>query len=331
MMKKRVTCPVCLNRDGARCLRYPFDGPDAFGFECTTCGHYALTRTALNSRFDDQDHHLKPLQRACLSHTLRTKHENSEQFTVDNTWLGRFLSNCRLPTPHERVANLIRYIGDQVSQTGESISISPDHLHAVIGEFSRRSCLSLFDEVKGGGVVRFDLGEGSDVLDDSPVSVRIPTQVNLTLKGWKRYEEEKRGSFQGSYGFIAMQFEESDLDSLLEKSVKPAVKGSLGYDLVDLRDVARAGVIDNIMRNRIRDAAFVIADLTHDNSGAYWEAGYAEGLGKPVIYICERTKFEKKSTHFDTNHCTTVPWCHDDLDSFLENLIATIRRSLEPV
>ena len=37
----------------------------------------------------------------------------------------------------------------------------------------------------------------------------------------------------------------------------------------------------------VRDAAFVISDLTHDNSGAYWEAGYAEGLGKPVIYICE--------------------------------------------
>ena len=28
----------------------------------------------------------------------------------------------------------------------------------------------------------------------------------------------------------------------------------------------RAGIIDNIMRVRIRDAKFVIADLTHDNS-----------------------------------------------------------------
>ena len=68
--------------------------------------------------------------------------------------------------------------------------------------------------------------------------------------------------------------------------------------------VARAGVIDKIMRTQIRDAAFVIVDLTHDNPGAYWEAGYAEGLGKPVIYICEKGKFEATKSHLDMNHCT---------------------------
>ena len=160
---------------------------------------------------------------------------------------------------------------------------------------------------------------------------RLFTNIDLSLEGWERYEEEKRGKFQGGYGFIAMPFDRPDLEPFVERVVKPAVKEGIGYDLVDLRDVAHAGVIDNIMRNQIRNAAFVIADLTHDNSGAYWEAGYAEGLGKPVIYICESAKFDEKSTHFDTNHCTTVPWCHDDLDSFLEKLIATIRRSLDPV
>ncbi len=96
-----------------------------------------------------------------------------------------------------------------------------------------------------------------------------------------------------------------------------------------MRDVAQAGVIDNIMRDQIRNSAFVIVDLTHDNSGAYWEAGYAEGLGKPVVYICERTKFQEASTHFDTNHCTTVPWSSGDPDGFRRELIATLRRSLD--
>ena len=82
------------------------------------------------------------------------------------------------------------------------------------------------------------------------------------------------------------------------------------------------------MRAQIRDSAFVIVDLTHDNSGAYWEAGYAEGLGKPVIYICERQKFEAAQTHFDTNHCTTVMWSADNPDKFATDLVATLRRSL---
>ena len=126
-----------------------------------------------------------------------------------------------------------------------------------------------------------------------------------------------------------MQFDEPDLKAFVNKVLKPAVKDEIGYDLVDLNDVGRAGILDNIMRVQIRDAAFVIADLTHDNSGAYWEAGYAEGLGKPVVYICEKAKFDEESTHFDTNHCTTIPWCRDDPDDFREKLIATLRRSLD--
>ena len=111
--------------------------------------------------------------------------------------------------------------------------------------------------------------------------------------------------------------------------VKPTVKTATGYDLIEMRDVATAGVIDNIMRTRIREAKFVIVDLTHGNQGAYWEAGYAEGLGKPVIYICEKTIFDTEKTHFDTNHCTTVPWSRDDDDCFKQQLAATLRRSLD--
>jgi len=125
-----------------------------------------------------------------------------------------------------------------------------------------------------------------------------------------------------------MKFGDPVLDPFVKDIVKPAVKGGIGYDLVDMRNVARAGIIDNIMRAQIRDAAFVIVDLTHDNSGAYWEAGYAEGLGKPVIYICEKSKFEDAKTHFDTNHCTTVLWSPEDMDSFSQELVATLRRSL---
>ena len=156
--------------------------------------------------------------------------------------------------------------------------------------------------------------------------------VNLSLDGWEQYEEEKRGGFKGNHGFLAMQFNDPDLESFVRDVVKPAVKEDIGCDLVDMRDVPEAGIIDNIMRVRIRDAKFVIADLTHGNNGAYWEAGYAEGLRKPVIYICEKEKFESDDgTHFDTNHCTTIVWSksRDNDDDFRQKLTATLRRSLD--
>ena len=153
--------------------------------------------------------------------------------------------------------------------------------------------------------------------------------INLTSNGWQQYKAEKRGKIAGSYGFIAMKFHDPILDPFVRNVVKPAVKEGTGYDLVDLREVSRAGVIDNIILDQIRGAAFVIADLTHDNPGAYSEAGSAIALGKPVIYICERSKFEERSTHFNANHRTTVLWSTDDPDQFRRELIATLRRSLE--
>jgi nucleoside 2-deoxyribosyltransferase len=72
----------------------------------------------------------------------------------------------------------------------------------------------------------------------------------------------------------------------------------------------------------------MIADLTDDNEGAYWEAGFAEGLSKPVIFTCEKAKFEEKKTHFDTNHRLTVKWDKDSPQDAAEELKATIRATL---
>ena len=224
-------------------------------------------------------------------------------------------------SPAIQAMNLIRYIGDEVSKSGEPIYQLPG-LKTIIDAPSETFANQLVEELGESGIIKMR----------EPIRTMATiafTGVSLSLGGWERYEAEKRGRFDGNYGFIAMQFNDVNLDDFVEKVVRPVVKKATGCDLVTLHDVAAAGVIDNIMRVQIRDAKFVIADLTHDNRGAYWEAGYAEGLGKPVIYICEKTKFEEKKTHFDTNHCTTVPWSRDDDAGFCELLTATLRRSLD--
>ena len=128
------------------------------------------------------------------------------------------------------------------------------------------------------------------------------------------------------FGFIAMQYGEKVLENLVRDHIKPKIQSELGYTIIDMRDLSKAGVIDNLMREQIQKSAFVIADLTHDNSGAYWEVGYAEGLGIPVIYICDNVKFETIKINFDTNHCTIICWTHGEEPEFCDNLIATIRR-----
>ena len=228
-------------------------------------------------------------------------------------------------SPAVQAINLIRYIGDRVSESGKPISRLHD-ISQEIGAPSEEFFTQLTRELYKNQTIQISESR------EYPSNLTPFAQVNLTLDGWKQYEAEKRGRFDGNYGFLAMKFDESDLEAFVQDVVKPTVKESTDYDLVDMRDVPKAGIIDNIMRVRIRDAKFVIADLTHGNNGAYWEAGYAEGLGKPVIYICEKEKFESDDgTHFDTNHCTTVIWSksRDNDDDFRQKLTATLRRSLD--
>jgi hypothetical protein len=297
-----------------------------YGVDCPACGPFAIQEEAWEDFLDPKSGRgskMTAVQRARLSHNLRMAHAAGERRPkMDSDFVERFIDDgCPGPTPAEQAGHLIKFVGDHVLSTGTSLDDLPDYCYALIGspnptfagelaiELARRGILS--------GIPHETIGATPSMLD-----------VGLTLDGWTKYEAEKRGQFSGSAGFMAMRFGDAVLDEFVERVVKPAIRDGIGYSLVHMRDVSRAGVIDNLMRAQIRDSAFVIVDLTHDNSGAYWEAGYAEGLGKPVIYICEREKFEAAQTHFDTNHCTTVMWSKDRPDEFSRELIATLRRSL---
>ena len=101
-----------------------------------------------------------------------------------------------------------------------------------------------------------------------------------------------------------------------------------GFNLFRIDEKPKTGSIDDRLRVEIRTSKFLIAELTDGNPGAYWEAGFAEGLGKPVIYTCERSYFNNERTHFDTNHLYTVLWEPNELDKAAERLKITIRASL---
>ena len=234
---------------------------------------------------------------------------------------------CAFIDPAVQAIRLINHIGDEVANSGQPIrQISDTQVEAAIGAPSGTFATHIVDELHAKDLVTIE--HDSRALSGDTTFFG----VNLTLEGWQRHNASRRGELSGNYGFVARQFPDGTadpfrLDEFVRDVVRPAVRDALGCDLVDMRDVAEAGVIDNIMRDRIRNARFVVADLTHDNRGAYWEAGYAEGLRKPVVYICERSVFS--NVHFDTNHCTTVLWSWDKKDRFRSELSATLHRSVD--
>jgi hypothetical protein len=147
----------------------------------------------------------------------------------------------------------------------------------------------------------------------------------LTFKGWERYRDIKRGALDSRRAFTAMQYGDAELDAVLRHCLQPAVEAT-GFTLKLLYEEPKAGSIDDRLRTELLTSRFVIADLTHENRGAYWEAGFAEGAGKPVIYICKKGHIPK--VHFDTNHHLIVEWDPDDLLKTAAKLKNTIRATL---
>lgn len=318
-------CAICECKDGAVCRTYSPGGRDALGFDCEACGQYEVSRTALVNWFG-RTSRLNARQSAALAYAVHSADRSRERPMLTTDWLERFVRDASLPSPALQAANLVRTIGDHVAETGEGYFIDGILDAPRVGAFNQTMFYQVVKElIRRGTILVLGAGEYQNPRGRGLVQGNL---YSLSLSGWEQYEAERRGKISGRYGFLAMKFNDEKLDLFAEKWIKPPVKEALDFTVVDLRNVAKAGIIDNIMREQIRDAAFVIVDLTHDNPGAYWEAGYAEGLGKPVIYLCERAKFDSTRTHFDTNHCTTVLWSVGEEIQFSRELIATLRRSL---
>src|SRR5262249_14818919 len=146
----------------------------------------------------------------------------------------------------------------------------------------------------------------------------------LTVPGWEKFEELKRAHVASRFAFFARKFENPQLDKVFDRCLKPAVEET-GFTLQTVTQ--KAGLVDAVIEDEIRRCRFLIADLSDDNAGAYWEAGFAEGLGKPVIYICSAEKVDSV-LHFDTNHRHMIRWDLNSLPQTAIKLKAVIRNTL---
>lgn len=80
------------------------------------------------------------------------------------------------------------------------------------------------------------------------------------------------------------------------------------------------------IKEEIKKSNFIIADLTEERPSCYFEAGYAEALNKPIIFIASRNSIistEKKTfIHFDVH-------MNVNLFSNHEEMIEKIKDSIE--
>jgi len=303
-------CPVCLTNS----KRHRVQNKLNYHINCPRCGRFEITMEASVPLQDDREYRDIYWK---ISYWIKNRQDFEKKVFIDNNLLVEFLKNkIKIPSHREKKDNLIRWIGNNIDNDcpEEQKNIQYLYLTSIIGTKNISGVKYVIDRLIEKKLIT--IGDQGEKL-----------WIGLTFDGWYKYETLKSKGTYTRKAFMAMKYGEKTLEDLFNNYLKDAVLKT-GYDLFKLEEVLTAGLIDNQMRVQIRNARFVIADLTHDNHGAYWEAGYGEGLGKPVIYLCEKSKFEKFKTHFDTSHHTTIVWDIEEIESAMNKLKATIRETL---
>lgn len=128
-------------------------------------------------------------------------------------------------------------------------------------------------------------------------------------------------------GFIAMSFGFDDTPEL--STIKNAFESAIsnaGYLPKIMCDVQTNNYITTEIFALIDRCQFLVLDTTFDNLGAYFEAGYAKGRGKPVIICCQKSKFDNCSDHFDIRQINHVLW--EDYDDLIAKLTVRIEETV---
>jgi hypothetical protein len=167
------------------------------------------------------------------------------------------------------------------------------------------------------------------------VSEGFTGSFQVSESGWRQFYKIQGSRKNSRRAFMALSFSNQDLKIKVLPSLKDACRFA-GYELVTVDENRTAGSIDDKIRVDIRNSRFLVVDLSDQNPGAYFEAGFAEGLGKPVFYICDKDVFDahhdreggRKSIHFDIEHHDIITWEKNSPTQCAHELLASIRNTL---
>ena len=232
---------------------------------------------------------------------------------------------------HERADRLLQYLANLTPAVGEHVGLGMPAVE--LDPFGHRA-----------------MSEGPTswkamAWSESIQALEIQFLVDYLLeKGWIKGQREGHGlghftvtvdgyshianqtiNVDSSQAFVAMWFD-SSLIGAYNEGIKPAIENS-GYKPFKINEKPDVDKIDDEIIGEIRRSRFLVADFTHGAKGArggvYYEAGFAYGLGLPVVRACRKDIIENNELHFDVRQHYHVVW--ETVDELRDGLEKRIR------
>ncbi|WP_201523265.1 TIR domain-containing protein [Aliarcobacter butzleri] len=113
--------------------------------------------------------------------------------------------------------------------------------------------------------------------------------------------------------FMAFHFTEEmkkEFETIIKQAVFDASEGKLEAVRVSSSTTDHDAKIDDELIGMIKSSKAVIADFTGNRTAVYYEAGFAMGLGIPVIWSCKKDDVDNLS--FDTRQYPHIIWENEE-------------------
>lgn len=310
LLNLNVKCVLC----NSEAMRGDRTGVGPHYYDCPNCGKFRISHTLL-TRLEVDKNDSRRL--AAVSYHLWATEGKTECVRLDDDTFDRLLEHGVIPSPEEQRELAILACGKESQGRLGRFSVILGQWRARTGSLTWVEFENLLKELEREGIVTL-----------TPLSTHGKYSVTMTFRGLTEYKNVLHGKTKGKRVFMAMPFS-PPYGPLVRKAYEAfkAAVGETGFELINpLLEEHRSGLIDHRLQVEIRRSRFLVADLTGKNLGAYWEAGFAQGLGKIVVYTCQDSYFKRKNAiHFDTAHHTVIKWNADDMAEACTQLASLIR------
>jgi hypothetical protein len=234
----------------------------------------------------------------------------------------------------ERVHRLYRFLGQALGSIGNSIPFSTTYmsgdkhnLQAVGNRVSARAWTESFSDEELDELVEYAVSQKH--VKEGPFAATLM----LTIDGWSTLEQLNNSDAATAQAFVAMWFG-PEVSAAYADGIAPAIRDA-GYIPMRIDQKEHSNRIDDEIIAEIRRSRFVVADFTCGvvddggkpvaipRGGVYYEAGFAQGLGIPVIWMCREDHINH--VHFDTRQFNHITWTDaTDLREKLKNRIGAV-------
>lgn len=285
MGKTSSTCPVCKRSEGVEEKQI---SQSMAQYHCPVCGKYEMSPFVPEIQAPNHK----------LSAWIREQNERGDppRFTQEKT-IASILAGMPDYRPLEKQLKLLQALERQSKTPGNRVKLNHQKDYPLAFADNPNELAFYIQALEERGLV---------ISKTTKFPNTAPTVSGVTIApaGWDYLDKHASDLEEKTQAFVAMSFSDG-MQSAWVDAIKPAIERA-GYTAYRVDEELHSDNIIFKIMAEVKNSRFVVADVTEQKNGVYFEAGYALGLGVPVIWSVRKDDADK--VHFDTAQYNQIRW-----------------------